>query len=813
MESDEDWQRSMRRPSGRLWQGTCSLSLAWALALGCVLGGVGLTLPEAALGLNLLTAAALVSLALRRTAPLLVCLAGLWVLGCLLQQQAARLPSGLAGVPLTVEGRVLASRQSDGLQRLTMRVESCRPLEAGLPDCSGLERIRVSRYSPMDGEVGAASATAHTMMAVGERWRFDVRLRPPGGLANPGRFDYRRWLWREGIHATGSVLAQPPLQRLAAAPQDPRRALLRQLDGQPLHETTQRWLAALTLGRGERLEADDWALLNATGTTHLAVVSGLHVGLVAALALTLSRLVARLIQPGRWRLLRWPWLAAATATTGFVWLVGAEPPALRALVMVLIALWVAGGRHSPSPWQGWALAWAVVVLWDPLALWRPGLWLSFGAVALLILMWQGRQATSGIKGALTVLLRTQLLLALPMAGLVLLALGTMSPLAPLANLVAVPLVTLVLVPLGMLGWVLSTVSSEAAMASWWLFEAGLEVMLASLRMFAELSPGLSLREGGRWTLGILLLGLGALLLLPGLGAGLRSASLLALVAAMAMMPAFGGRPGPGEVRLMVWDVGQGLMVELITARHRLLYDSGPRFRSGFTPLASIWAAPQAFDEVVISHADQDHAGGLASLARDHRVAHWWHPEGETLALSAHVPRHPCHAGEGWRWDGVDFTFLWPPASAGSATASDVAGHGSNDRSCVLLVSTAGGSVLLTGDAGKRVERFLIPRLPLAPAVLVVGHHGSADSTGEALVTARPPRLAVISRGAYNGFGHPADQVVRRLRRAGSCLMDTAVDGRVNILLSQAGIAAAQGIHPRLTGGGVEGPCHGVESRH
>lgn len=259
MESDENSQRSMRRPSGRLWQGTCSLSLAWALALGSVLGGAGLTLPEAALGLNLLTAAALVSLALRRTAALLVCLAGLWVLGCLLQQQAARLPSGLAGVPLTVEGRVLASRQSDGLQRLTMRVESCRPLEAGLPDCSGLEGIRVSRYSPMDGEVGAASATAHTMMAVGERWRFDVRLRPPGGLANPGRFDYRRWLWREGIHATGSVLAQPPPQRLAAAPQDPRRALLRQLDGQPLHETTQRWLAALTLGRGERLEADDWA--------------------------------------------------------------------------------------------------------------------------------------------------------------------------------------------------------------------------------------------------------------------------------------------------------------------------------------------------------------------------------------------------------------------------------------------------------------------------------------------------------------------------------------------------------------------------
>ncbi len=828
MGSDKDWQRSSLQPPGRPWQGTCSISLAWALALGSVLGGIGLMLPEAALGLNLLTVAALMSMALRRMVALLVCLAGLWVLACLLQQQAARLPSGLAGVPLTVEGRVMASRQSDGLQRLTLKVGHCRPLEAGLPDCAGLERIRVSHYSPINveaaglpdaagalsgGAAGTASATAPSMMAVGERWRIHVRLRPPGGLANPGRFDYRRWLWREGIHATGSVIAQPPPERLAAAPRDPRRALLRRLDVQPLHETTRRWLAALTLGRGERLDGDDWALLNATGTTHLAVVSGLHVGLVAALALTLSRLVARLIQPGRWRLVRWPWLAAAGATVGFVWLVGAEPPAMRALVMVLIALWVAGGRHSPSPWQGWALAWAVVVLRDPLALWRPGLWLSFGAVALLILMWQGRQVPSGLKGALAALLRTQLLLALPMAGLVLLAMGQVAPLAPLANLLAVPLVTLVLVPLGMLGWALSAVSFEAAMASWWLFEAGLEVMLALLGMLAELSPGLSLQEEGRWTLGILLLGLGALWLLPGLGARLRLGCVLSLVAAMLMLSTFNDRPGPGEVRLKVWDVGQGLMVELTTAGHRLLYDSGPRFRSGFAPLASIWASSQVFDEVIISHADQDHAGGLASLVRDHRVDHWWYPEGEPLALSPRALRHHCHAGEGWRWDGVDFTFLWPPDLADSDAGIDIAGHGRNDRSCVLLVTTAGGSALLTGDAGKRVERFLIPQLPQTPAVLVVGHHGSADSTGAALVTARPPRLAVISRGAYNGFGHPADQVVRRLRRAGSCLMDTAVDGRVTILLSQAGMEAAQGIHQRLTACGVEGPCHGVESRH
>ncbi len=130
------------------------------------------------------------------------------------------------------------------------------------------------------------------------------------------------------------------------------------------------------------------------------VISGLHVSLVAGFVLLLGRGAARLMTPGRWRLAVWPWWLAAFGASGYALLAGLEPPALRALTMTLVGLWVASGRHAPGPWQGWWLALALVLLLDPLSAWRPGLWLSFGAVAMLILMWQGRPRPRGPRLAM-----------------------------------------------------------------------------------------------------------------------------------------------------------------------------------------------------------------------------------------------------------------------------------------------------------------------------------------------------------------------------------------------------------------------------
>ncbi|MDR5864697.1 DNA internalization-related competence protein ComEC/Rec2 [Halomonas campisalis] len=706
--------------------------------------------------------------------------------GQLLLARGADLPDGLLRADLAVEGRLESVATQGALTRLLLRVDDCRPLAPGRLPCDDLRRIRISHFQAPP-------------MQPGERWALTVRLRPPAGFANPGAFDYRAWLWREGIQATGYVRDEPSPKRLAAPGASPRRLALTHLHERDLSPTAYRWLAALTLGAGERLEREDWDLLNASGTTHLMVISGLHVGLVAAFTLLVTRGVARLVTPGRWRLATWPWWLAGAAAIGYAWLSGLQPPAMRAMLMTLVGLWVASGRHAPGPWQAWWLALGLVVLVDPLSVWRPGLWLSFVAVALLILIWQGRARPRGVGGWVWALVRTQLLLAPLMAAAVLLAFARLAPAAPLVNLVAVPLVSSLLVPLGLAGWLLAPLPPLSALC-WWLFER-LALALIALLEFAVswLPPWWPVPET---VLPLaLMLGLVALLwALPGLVAGLRlgGSALLAL----AMLTLAPPEPEPGALRVRVQDVGQGQLVELRSAGYRLLYDTGPRYRSGFAPLASLWPAGQRFDTVLVSHDDLDHAGGVPLLAEQHRVGEFLAPPGESIG----VPFAPCLRGQRWERDGVRYRVLWPPR--------DTAELSSNDRSCVLEVTAGEHRLLITGDVGRRIERAFLLDVERPLTALVAGHHGSRTSSGPQLVQRLSPEHVIYSAGRHNAFGHPHAEVVRRFRRAGSCQWSTAEDGAVTLWLGGDGkITPTTARAAPWRRSGVEGGCHAVESPH
>ncbi|WP_290908922.1 DNA internalization-related competence protein ComEC/Rec2 [Halomonas sp.] len=757
--------------------------MAVLLALA-VLGGLGLgSRPPPGLleGLGLF---ALLVLARRQPAGWLPLAALVGVTVGLLLVRGAGLPEGLIREDLAVEGRLVAIAEEERLTRLTLEVTACRPLAEGRPDCDRLRRVRLSAFEAPP-------------MQPGERWALTVRLRPPAGFANPHTFDYEAWLWREGIQATGYVRREPPSRRLAESTPGLRARALSHLEGRMLPPRAERWLAALTLGAGDRLTAEDWALLNASGTTHLMVISGLHVGLVAGFALLLGRGAARLATPGRWRLAVWPWWLAGAAAAGYATLSGLEPPALRALVMALVGLWVASGRHAPGPWQGWWLALAVVLAIDPLSAWRPGLWLSFLAVALLILAWQGRPRPRGVRGWLWALVRTQLLLAPVMAAAVLLAFARLAPAAPLVNLVAVPVVSSLLVPLGLLGWLLAPLPPLSALC-WWLFDRLAEVLARWLEAAVAWVP-LWLPEPALVTPLALCLGLVALLwVLPGLVGPLRAAGSLAL-AAVALTLAPSGIPH-GQLEVRVLDVGQGQLVELRTAGYRVLYDAGPRFASGFAPVSVLWPPGQHFDEVIVSHDDIDHAGGVAVLAERHRVGRFLAPPGEEIG----VPFSPCRRGDSWEHDGVRFRFLWPPAETSALS--------SNDRSCVLEASVGEQRLLITGDVGRQVERAFLLEAEAPVTLLVAGHHGSQTSSGPQLVQWLTPRQVVYGAGRHNAFGHPHDEVVRRFRAAGSCQWSTALDGALTFRLGgEAGRAVESTRRQPWRWGGVGADCHALES--
>jgi len=260
-------------------------------------------------------------------------------------------------------------------------------------------------------------------------------------------------------------------------------------------------------------------------------------------------------------------------------------------------------------------------------------------------------------------------------------------------------------------------------------------------------------------------------------------------------------PREGEALVTLLDVGQGLAAVVRTASHVLVYDTGPRFRSG-SDTGDMVVAPYLqslgigrLDMLMVSHGDSDHAGGVASVRRALTVERVMYGGGMPAADA-----EACEAGREWRWDGVDFAVLYPPPG------TTVRG---NDGSCVLAVGGGDGRLLLTGDLESGGETALVAEaVDLRAAVLQVPHHGSLTSTTAPFLAAASPRLGLIAVGFGNRFGLPHPEVVSRLGGAGVRLLDTASCGAITLTLTAEGPGEPEcyrRAHPRpwRAGGGEE----------
>ncbi|HSC84337.1 MAG TPA: ComEC/Rec2 family competence protein, partial [Pseudomonas sp.] len=375
-----------------------------------------------------------------------------------------RLDPALDGQTLWLEGQVSGlPERREGVVRFQLEQSTSR--RQRLP-----QTLRLAWY---DGPPLQAS----------ERWRLAVRLKYPQGLVNPQGFDYEAWLLAQRVGATGTVKQG---ERLSAAGglSDWRDAMRQRLLAVDAHGR-QGALAALVLGDDSGLSLADWRVLQATGTVHLLVISGQHVALLAAV---LYGLVAGLARLGLWpRALPWlPWACglAFAGALAYGLLAGFEVPVRRACVMIaVVLLWRLRFRHL-GVWQPLLLAWIAVLLVEPLAVLQAGFWLSFGAVAVLALVFAGRL---GAWPWWQVWWRAQWTLALGLLPLFL-ALGLpLSASGPLANLLAVPWVSFLVVPLALLGTVLLPLPwlGEALL---WLAGGLLELLFQLLAWCAALLP-------------------------------------------------------------------------------------------------------------------------------------------------------------------------------------------------------------------------------------------------------------------------------------------------------------------------------------
>ena len=214
-----------------------------------------------------------------------------------------------------------------------------------------------------------------------------------------------------------------------------------------------------------------------------------------------------------------------------------------------------------------------------------------------------------------------------------------------------------------------------------------------------------------------------------------------------------------------------------TASHTLLYDTGPRYSAGadagqriVVPFLRATGVAR-LDALVVSHRDQDHAGGLDAVRAHGPVLRFLSSFGEARGSE------DCLAGQSWDWDGVRFTVLHPEADAYARREKRT-----NGMSCVLRVVTAGGAALLTGDIEAIDERALVARMgkELRSDILVVPHHGGRGSSSAAFVEAVAPRVAIFSAGYRNGFGHPHPDILQRYIEAERWRTDR--DGLVHVEL-------------------------------
>ncbi len=684
----------------------------------------------------------------------------LWAYADACRVLCAPFPQDLVNRTLVAEGRIASLPERRGYaDRFLFNIDSLR-VDGVLRDFRGLVRLSWYRDAPT--------------LRSGERWRLHVRLKPPHGFVNPGGFDYERWLFQQGIAATGHVTDAPAAQLIDAGAGSQwldrwRQDLRERLGGLLSPGPAAALVPALVLGDRGGLTAEQWDVLARTGTSHLIAISGLHVGLVAGVVFLVARRGWAWL-PGLARRIAAPRAAAAAslaAATGYAGLAGFAISTQRALVMLAVLLVATMAGRTLRPLSGLSLALLAVLLLDPSSVLSYGFWLSFGAVAMLLYALGLRLAP---PFALVRWGRAQWAVAIGLLPLLLLFFGRASLVAPLVNLVLVPLFGLLL-PLVLL----SVAGALAGDWGWalWPVATLLDLGFGALQEISRWDlAGITL--GGRSTWVWLAAGAGVLLLLAPRGIPARW---LGLVLLLPLVVARSPSPREGEAAVTMLDVGQGLAVVVRTAGHTLVYDIGPRWQSGFNTGDAVVApylrylGVAAVDLVVVSHADQDHAGGLEGLLDALPVRRIISGEPEKIPAAG---AEPCRAGEAWDWDGVRLRVLHPRD----------AGKSGNDASCVLRVATDGGSILLTGDIEAGVEAELAARHAdaLGADVLVAAHHGSDSSSTEAFLRTVAPSWIWFSAGYGNRFGFPSATVLARVRDLGIAIATTATDGAVHLTL-------------------------------
>lgn len=630
----------------------------------------------------------------------------------------------------------------------------------------------------LPGRIRLAWRNPPQSLKAGQRWRLSMKIKRAHGFQNPGGFDYERWLFVKGIHATGYVLEDSGNSLLDNNKLSINRFRQDINDWIIRHCADCRYpglLLALSTGYRGELRESGRILLQDTGTAHLIAISGLHIGIIAGFAFFLARKSWDLMLfHSRFNRIEFCWLVCWLSALLYSLLSGFELPAQRAFLMLTVLCLLFMLRLPMNLLNSVMTTLIAVLLFSPLAVLSESFWLTLCALSIILL---GSFILRGESSRWKQLFTIQLLFSLLFIPLTMLIFGQVHSASLLANLVAVPLVSLFIVPLNFM-----------LLGLFWLPDSWLELAYHLVDKLIGLLIGYLqlLQQFGLQAIQVPALNLWQLLLIVVFMLLLVFArSLPGMRAWLYFLPVVFFWPRNPPTNELLWvtvlDVGTGNAVVLQTRYHSLIYDFGPGNRLGYSAGQRV-VVPylrhrgiDKVDRIVISHSDQDHAGGLYSVIDQFKDVPLYSGTVETLKQK--FPQlqsiQDCYQASDWRWDGVDFEFL---------TTTSIDPYIENNRSCVLRISMGSQVILLMGDIESSQEQTLVNEKAhkLKAAILLAPHHGSRSSSSPEFIDAVSAGHVIFSSGYLNRWSFPKTEIVTRYQQSSARIYRTDQDGAIQI---------------------------------
>nr|WP_275658963.1 DNA internalization-related competence protein ComEC/Rec2 [Shewanella sp. Isolate11] len=622
---------------------------------------------------------------------------------------------------------------------------------------------------------------------VGEVWQLQIQPKPIASTLNQGGFNRQRYYLSKHIIGTGKVI----IAERVMATENIRTRFNHHIIDKVLPLSNGDLLLALMVGDKQFITDEHWQGLRQSGTGHLIAISGLHLSVLALWALFIARLMLAQFNVTQSIVnLKLAAMMALGLCIVYAYLSGFSLPTQRALIMLALVIVLSFLRRYSTSFERLLWALFIVLLIDPLSMMSAGFWLSFGALGIILSFMQQLGGNKDVparsmrkrmtKKALQ-FWSLQWRLSLLLGALQMLLFGGVAPYALLFNLLFVPWFSLVVIPLTFIVMLLSSVGlatqgilvglNSTISPLTWSFHQLQHLPLTWLSASEDLSLALLFLLLAFFLLRLITKPLWRVLALVFL-----------LPSALLMARPFVDINNRSNWKLHLLDVGQGLSAIIERQGRVVIYDTGAAFGEDFSYAKRViipflqYQGIDSVDYLILSHADNDHAGGAQDLLSQY--------PGLQLITDIEMPFSVLPQPMSCRpkhlvWQGLSLQILAPREP-----------RAGNNGSCVLKVSDDQYQLLLPGDIESEAEQELIQTYAafegnvLTSDVLVAPHHGSNTSSSEAFIHAVSPQLVLYPAGLHNRYHFPKTTVVERYKVAQSEQYMVGRNGQLSVIFEQ-----------------------------